>query len=196
MLRNNGDARRCSYFELWLPVMEQACHKNTPHALWKILWDQEICCMTMTMQALPASWSNSLGWNMLQQCPVIKSRSNPCNMSWEQFCFKICAQRIEKKTRTQRSALNHLYGKPSNFGPGENLNETVHSVKCFREKKVIPSEVTTYSSPRPVPGIFYSTIFHKIKNQCQFPRGKHGGLESMNRNYRIWQLCLILIALG
>ena len=67
--------------------------------------------------------------------PVIKLRSNPCNMSWEQFCFKICAQRIEKKTRTQRSALNHLHGKPSNFGPGENSNETVHSVKYFRKKK-------------------------------------------------------------
>ena len=31
--------------------------------------------------------------------------------------------------------------------------------KAFSENKVIPSVVTTFSSPRPVPWIFYSTIF-------------------------------------
>lgn len=62
---------------------------------------------------------------------------------------------------------------------------------------VIPSEVITFSSPRPVPGIFYSTIFPQNQKPVPsyFREESSGGLESMNRNYLMWQLCLILIAL-
>ena len=167
MLRNNADACRCSYFELGLPVMEQACHKNTPHALWQILWHQEICCMTMTMQALACLMIKQPWLEHAAAMPSDKSRSNPGNKSWEQFCFKICAQRIEEETLRE---LNHLYGKPSNSGPGENSYETVHSVKCFRKKKgntfrgnylFLPSTSSRNFLPCTVP------FFHKIKNQCQ-----------------------------
>lgn len=112
---------------------------------------------------------------MLQQCPVTKSRSNLCNMPWEQFCFKICAQRIEKKTRTQRSALNHLYGKSSNPGPGENSNETVHSVKLFRKTRCTNTFRGNYlflasTSSRNFLQYHFST---KLKTSAKlFPRGK------------------------